>query len=174
MTTVVPFIPSNLVAPEFPATFDGNDYRVVVTWNISALRYYINVYDSNGLWIITAPLVQSPPSRGVNGLSYDSLRRVMTVELVAPPFWPVPIGSTGTFSPPGTVVDYYLENFDPVVLNTKWRCLHINDTYFEFPLPDDPGQINVLGSVARYINMLSSVFVTSTLIYRNGAFEISP
>jgi hypothetical protein len=173
MTTVIPFLPSNLFKPRFIAAFDGNDYNVEITWNISAQRYYVNVYASDGTWIVTVPLVQSPPSRAVNSLSYDSIRRVMTVELVAPPFWPVPIGSTGTFSPPGTMVDYVLENFDPPVLNAKWRCLHINDTFFSFPLANNPGQINVLGSVGRYLNMVGGLF-DSTLIYRNGAFEVNP
>jgi hypothetical protein len=173
MSTIIPFIPSNLFVPTFAVTLDGNSYTVVVTWNVAAQRYYINIYAQDGTWIITVPLIQTPPSRGVNGLSYDSIRRVMTVELVAPPYWPVPIGSTGTFSPPGTMVDYTLENFDPIVLNAKWRSLHINDTYFEFQLADDPGQINMLGSVAQYTNMVGGLF-QSTLIYRNGAFEVNP
>jgi hypothetical protein len=173
MTTIIPFLPSNLFAPNFTVTLDGSPYNVIVTWNISAQRYYINIYGSNGTWVITVPLFQSPPARAVNGLVYDPLRRVMTVELVAPPLWPVPIGSTGTATPPGTIVDYTLENFDPALLNTKWRCLHINDTFFSFPLVNNPGQINILGSVSRYLNMVSGLF-DSTLIYRNGAFEVSP
>src|SRR6516162_9743081 len=173
MTIVIPFLPSNLVAPNFKVTLDNVDYKIIVTWNISAQRYYVNVYGLDGSWVITVPLYQSPPSRAVNSLLYDNLRRVMTVELVAPPLWPIPIGSTGTMTPPGTMVDYYLENFDPTILNVKWRCLHINDTYFEFPLANDPGQINVLGSVGRYLSMVDGIF-SSTLIYRNGAFEVSP
>ena len=173
MTTIIPFIPGSIRAPSFTATLDGDDYVVTVTWNVSAQRYYLNIYDSDNTWILTVPMFQSPPSRGVNGLTYDPLRLVMTVELVAPPYWPVPIGSTGTFSPPGTMVDYWLENFDPAVLNAKWRCLHINDQFFEFPLANNPGQINVLGSVGRYLSMVDGLF-NSTLIYRNGAFEVSP
>ena len=173
MTTIIPFLPSNLFTPKFRATLDGNDYDIKITWNVSAQRYYVNVYDLSGNWTVTVPMIQSPPARAVNRLVYDPLRLVMTVELVAPPFWPVPIGSTGTFSPPGTIVDYYLENFDPTVLNAKWRCLHINDTYFSFPLDTNPGQINILGSVSRYLNMVEGLF-TSTLIYRNGAFEVNP
>ena len=173
MATIIPFIPSNIQAPTFTANLDGENYRVVITWNVSAQRYYLNIYDQNAVWILTIPLVQSPPGRGVNNLTYDPLRRVVTVELVAPPLWPVPIGSTGTFNTPGTIVDYNLENFDPPVLNAKWRCLHINDTFFEFPLADDPGQINIVGSVSRYISMVGGLF-DSTLIYRNGAFEVNP
>jgi len=173
MTTIIPFLPSNIITPTFIATLDGNDYRVTITWNISAQRYYINIYDQSGVWIITVPLVQSPPARAINSLSYDSLRRVMTVQMVSPALWPVPLGSTGTATPAGMIVDYTLENFDPPVLNAKWRSLHINDTTFSFPLADDPGQINIVGSVSRYLSMVGGVF-QSTLIYRNGAFEVSP
>jgi|SRR6516225_2771730 hypothetical protein len=174
MTTVIPFLPSNIKTPTFGATFDGDDYKVTITWNISAQRYYVNVYGSDGSWIIATPLIQSPPSRAVNGLTYDPLRRVMTIQMVDPKYWPVPIGSTGTATPPGTIVDYTLENFDPALLNTKWRSLHVNDTTFSFPLANDPGQINILGSVGRHLDMLNGIFQTSSLIYRNGAFEVNP
>jgi hypothetical protein len=172
MTTVIPFIPSNIVAPTFQATLDGNNYRIVVTWNVSAQRYYVNIYDMGGVWIVTVPLVQSPPSRAVEAVSYDIIRRVLTVQLVDSIYFPVPIGSNLTH--PGVIVDYTLENFDPPVLNGLQRSLHINDTTFSFPLPDDPGQINILGSVARYMNMVGGIFITTTFIYRNGAFEINP
>jgi hypothetical protein len=117
------------------------------------------------------PLVQTPPSRAVEQVSYDILRRVMTVTLVNPLYFPVPQGANLTF--PGTIVDYTLENFDPPILNGKQRSLHIDDLTFSFPLADDPGQIQVIGSVARYIDMAEGIFL-STFIYRNGSFEITP
>ena len=171
MTTVIPFIPSNIVAPTFQATLDGNNYRIVVTWNVSAQRYYVNIYDMGGVWIVTVPLVQSPPSRAVEAVSYDIIRRILTGQLVDSIYFPVPIGSNLT--QPGVIVDYTLENFDPPVLNAKWRCIQLNETTFSFSLPDDPGPINVVGSVSRYLNMVNGLF-QSTLIYRNGAFEVNP
>jgi hypothetical protein len=171
MTTIIPFIPSNIVVPTFIANLDGDDYRVTITWNISAQRYYVNIYAGDGTWIVTVPLVQTPPSRAIESVSYDILRRVMTVSLVSSIYFPVPIGSNLTA--PGTMVDYTLENFDPPVLNGLWRSLHIDDLTFSFPLPDDPGQVNIVGSVGRYINMVAGIF-NSTFIYRNGSFEVNP
>ena len=171
MTTIIPFIPSNIVTPTFKATFDGDDYKVTITFNISAQRYYVNIYAQDGTWIVTVPLVQSPPSRAIEAVSYDILRRVMTMRLVDPVYFPVPIGSNLTR--PGTMIDYTLENFDPPILNGKQRSLHIDDLTFSFPLADDPGQINVVGSIGRYIDMVDGIF-QSTFIYRNGSFEVTP
>jgi hypothetical protein len=171
MTTIIPFIPSNIVTPTFKATFDGDDYKVTITWNISAQRYYVNIYGSDGTWIVTTPLVQTPPSRAIDLASYDILRRVMTMTLVAPIYFPVPIGSNLTR--PGTAIEYTLENFDPPILNGMQRSLHIDDLTFSFPLANDPGQINVIGSIGRYIDMAGGIF-RSTFIYRNGNFEITP
>jgi hypothetical protein len=172
MTTVIPFLPSNLTAPSFVVTLDQDQYKIIVTWNVSAQRYYINVYGLDGSWVVTVPLIQTPPSRAINSISYDILRRVMTVGLVGPIYYPIPLGSNLT--PPGTIVDYTLENFDPPILNQTWRSLHINDNTFSFPLADDPGQINIVGTVARLMNMVGGVFINSTLAYRNGAFEVTP
>jgi hypothetical protein len=174
VTTVIPFLPSNLVAPSFRATLDGTDYDVEITWNVSAQRYYINIYGLDGTWIITTPLVQTPPARKIQSIVYDIFQKAIIVTMVDPSLWPVPLSAAGLNTPPGTIVDYTLENCDPTLLNQKWRSLHINNLSFSFQLPSDPGSINILGSVNRLMNMISGVFQTSTLIYRNGAFEVTP
>lgn len=174
MTTVIPFLPSNLTAPKFVATFDGFTYNVTVTWNVSAQRYYVNIYAQDGTWIVTTPLVQTPPSRNLSSLQYDPFQGIMIAQFVDPSLWPVPLSPAGLATVSGTIVDYTLENFDPSLLNTIWRSLHINSLTFSFPIASDPGQIKVFGSVARYMNMIGGIFQTSTLIYRNGAFEVTP
>jgi hypothetical protein len=93
--------------------------------------------------------------------------------MVDPSQWPIPLSSAGLSIPPGTIVDYTLENFDPIVLNATWRSLHINNTTFSFPLADDPGEVLIVGSVSRILSMVAGLF-NSTLIYRNGAFEVTP
>jgi hypothetical protein len=45
---------------------------------------------------------------------------------------------------------------------------------FTIPVSTDPGQVIILGVVDRVLNMVAGVFQTSTLIYRNGAFETNP
>ena len=172
MTTVIPFRPSNIITPEFRARLDGADYTVRVTWNISALRYYINVYAQDGTWIITVPLVSSPPARGVANANYDPFLNSIVVELVSPDQWPIPLA--GPITKPGTIIEYTLEGFQPSTYNGRFRCLHINGTEFTFPMSQDPGPLIILGRVSRLLNMVDTVFLRSTMVYRNGAFEINP
>lgn len=172
MTTIIPFIPSNLVAPSFRAVFDGVDHNVIITWNVSAQRYYVNVYTSNGAWVITIPLFASPPGRAAANAVYDPFLNAVIVDLVDPSLWPCPLA--GPITKPGTIIDYTLENFQPLTYNGRFRSLHINSQRFSFPIDFNPGQLVVLGQVSRYLNMIESVFQTSSMIYRNGSFEINP
>jgi hypothetical protein len=172
MTTIIPFLPSNIMTPVFNAVLDGNNHKIAVTWNISAQRYYVNVYDFNGTWIITVPLISTPPARAVKSTQYDPFLNAVVVELVDPSRWPVP--TTGPVTKPGTMIDYTLEGYQPDTYNGKFRCLHINDTMFTFPMDTDPGPLIVLGRASRMLSMIDTVFKTSSMVYRNGAFEINP
>lgn len=174
MTTIIPFIPSNIRTPTFPVTLDGGDYNIVITWNISALRYYLNVYARDGTWIITVPLISTPPARNVQKVSFDQFLGVVRVELVDPSLWPVPLGHGALGTPAGTIVDYTLEGFQPNDYNGTYRSLQINTTTFTFPFPQTPPPLIVTGRVSRLLNMVASVFETSTLVYRNACFEVNP
>jgi hypothetical protein len=174
MTTIIPFLPSNLKVPTFLATFDGDTYTVRVTWNISAYRYYINIYGADGSWIITVPLITTAPGRQINSVVYDPLQLLLTFQLPDPADWPLPLSPAGTNTKPGTIVDYTISGFQPNTYNGSFRCLQINPTTFSTPMANDPGPVVVYGVVDRLLNMISSVFQTSTLVYRNGAFEINP
>jgi hypothetical protein len=163
VTQLTPFVPSNVSPPTFNATLDGSPHSITVTWNVSAMRYYLNVYDVYGTWILTTPLVTSPTGEAVSAISYDPQRRLMNVTK-----------ASGLQVKPGTIVDYTLTGFDPPAVNGLWRCLHLDTWRFTFPIPQDPGPVMTLGSVNRILNMIGSVFQQSTLIYRNGSFEVSP
>ncbi len=174
MTTIIPFIPSNIVIPTISMNLDGADYTVTVSWNVSAQRYYIDVYDQNGDWVITVPLVSTPPGRPVQSAVYDPFLNIVTVKMTDPTTWPVPLSSAGLDTAPGTVIDYTLIGFDPDTYNGKFRCLHFNSTTFTFPMTTDPGSVNLLGTVNRMLNMIEPLFDISSLVYRNSAFEINP
>lgn len=60
MTTVTPFTPSAVAPFQFQPTLDGAVYTVIVTWNLYARRFYINVYDLQSNLIFTLPLIGSP------------------------------------------------------------------------------------------------------------------
>jgi hypothetical protein len=155
-------------------TLDGTSYNVTITWNVSAQRYYINVYTLDGTWIITTALVSTPPARDIASVVYDPFLSLATVTMVDPTLWPVPLAHEGLVTPPGTVIDYTLEGFTPDTYNGLVRALQINPTTFTFPLATDPGPVVVMGKVNRLINMIQSLFSTSSLVYRNAAFEINP
>lgn len=174
MTTIIPFVPSRIKAPSFDATLDGAVYSITVTWNVSARRYYINVYDQNSTWILTVPLISTPPGRAVDSVVYDPFLNRCTVTLVSPSEWPVPLSPSGINTKPGTMIDYTLQGFQPDTYNGKVRGMHINETTFVFPMASDPGPLVVVGTVHRFLNMVESVFFNSSLIYRNRAFQIDP
>jgi hypothetical protein len=173
MTTVVPFIPSTIRPFSFNAMLDGTSYNVYVTWNVSAQRYYIDVYNNGGGWVITVPLFASPPARRIQSVVYDPFLLALQVTLISPDQWPIPLSSGGLSTAPGTIIDYTLEGFTPDTFNGKYRGMHINETQFTIPMSTDPGQPVIVGSISRILNMVGSLF-DSTLIYRNGTFEISP
>jgi hypothetical protein len=153
---------------------DGLDYNVTVTWNVSAQRYYINVYDQNGEWIITVPLVSSPPARSVKKVVYDPFLNLVIVQMTDPTSWPVPLSSAGLATPPGTIIDYTLLGFNPNTYNGKFRCLHLDSSTFTFPISTNPGPVTFLGTISRMLNMIEPLFITSSLVYRNSSFEINP
>jgi len=174
MKTIIPFIPSNLIVPTIQVTLDGSPYKLVVTWNVSAQRYYINLYDMDGNWIITTPLIGSPPNRMVESVKYVLAENRVYVRMVDPAMWPFPLSPGGIVTKPGTIIEYTLESFQPETYNGKYRALHINETLFSIPMPTNPGPILVIGCVCRLLDMVTGLFKTSTLIYRNGCFEVNP
>jgi hypothetical protein len=169
MTTIIPFIPSNITTPVISVVLDNRDYNLVITWNIAAQRYYINIYDKiSGRWVITVPLISSPLARAVENITYDPFLSVVKVIMADPPPW-----GPG-YAAPGTMIDYTLEGFRPNIYNGTFRSLHINDTTFTFSLMPTPSPVTVVGRVSRLLNMAASVFNTSTLVYRNSCFEVNP
>lgn len=163
MTTLIPFIPSNISAPRFSATLDGQQYTIYVTWNHASLRYYLNLYDSSGNWVLTVPLLTTPPGETLASITYDRMSGLITATK-----------NTGLYKKPGLIVRYTLTGFQPTVLNGYWRCLTLDTLRFTFPIDSDPGLITTVGTVNRFMNMVGTLFTQSTLIYRNGNFEVSP
>ena len=64
MTTTIPFNPSPTENFQFTATLDGNDYNVIVNWNLFGARYYLAIYTFQGALVVLLPLIGSP-------LNYD-------------------------------------------------------------------------------------------------------
>jgi hypothetical protein len=64
--SITPFTPTNAGAFQFGATFDGVNYICVVTWNLWAQRWYLNVYTVTGDLIVARALIASPAGYGIN------------------------------------------------------------------------------------------------------------
>jgi hypothetical protein len=162
MTQIIQFIPSNYAAPQFNATFDHTPYNVVVTWNISSQRYYVNVYDMNGNFICAFPLVESPPGIKIASLVWDPNQSIVVATLEIP-----------FYRPTGQIVQYTIIGCQPTTYNGTFNCLTISPSSFSYPMLTDPGQIVVLGSANRYINMLEPWFASS-MIFRMMQFQVDP
>jgi hypothetical protein len=156
-------VPSNVRAPTFYVRLDGVHYNLIVTWNLAAQRFYINLYDDAGDLRVATPLTETAPGFELAALEWDATERKVVVTL-ADPYW----------RPMGQIVEWTLQGCDPAAYNGLWQGLTLSPTQFSFPLDTDPGPTAILGSAHRYQNMIGPWFKTSTLIYRNSQFEINP
>jgi hypothetical protein len=59
-TNSIQFTPSSTAPFAFQVTLDGAKYSVIVTWNIYAQRYYVNIYTTGNVLIVSLPLIGSP------------------------------------------------------------------------------------------------------------------
>jgi hypothetical protein len=162
VTTYVPFRRSNVTAPRLTVVLDYQDTTMVVSWNVAAQRYYINLYTLDGVWICTVPLVETSQGQRVLAMIYNPYQGVLIARMESP-----------MRRPPGQIVNYTLEGFSPPSINGPQECLTLADQRFSFQ-SDDPGVITVMGHASRYHNMAQGYFQYSTLIYRNGQFETNP
>lgn len=162
MTQIFRFNPSNTVAPSFNPMLDDTPYTVVVTWNVSAQRFYVNVYAIDGTLVCSVPLVESTSGVPLASLEYDPNQRVMIATQKARMWRPI-----------GQIVQFYLQDCDPDSLNGLYDSTVLSMNQFSFPVDSDPGPIKQPGSNQRYMNMLGPWF-TSSMIYRNGQFEVRP
>lgn len=66
MTTYVQFTPSTTSPFQFQATLDGNVYNIIVTWNVYAQGYYVNIYDISNNIVVSLPLIGSPSNYNIS------------------------------------------------------------------------------------------------------------
>lgn len=165
MTTFVAFSPSPLQPFQFVATLDGQQYTIIVTWNIFGQRWYINVYSLSGVLVAVLPLIGSDNTVLIANLAWNQLAGIITVTSSLP--LPFKIGQ---------VVDLVLSGNLPATFNGSFTCNVTGQFTFTFPMTTDPGQPTAYGVLDYGINLMAGYFVSSTLLYReqNTQFEISP
>lgn len=65
-TAVITFVPDPASNFQFNATFDGQSYSVRVTWNVFGQRYYVNIYTTQGILMLSIAMVGSPPDYDIS------------------------------------------------------------------------------------------------------------
>lgn len=162
MTTVIAFQPSTVAPPQFIATFDGVQYRVVVTWSLFGQRYYANCYGLDGVRIFTVPVVTSPPTVALANLAWDVTTNRVIASTVSPHPWAI-----------GTIVNLSIEASTPDAYNGTFACSILDNQTFVYDMATNPGNMTTAGS-ADYLISLTAGYFNSTMVYRNSAFEVRP
>jgi hypothetical protein len=162
MTTYYDFIPNRKTAPSFMPTFDGNTYTVTIIWNISAKRYYVMCKTTDGNLVFFVPLVQTMVSYEITNLVYDE-QNSRVVATIADPFQ-LKIGQ---------VFNANIINTAPIGYSGFGLASVLSDNEFIYNIPQNPGLPTVYGAVEILISITQAYF-QSTMIFRNGRFEVNP
>jgi hypothetical protein len=162
MTTFYPFNSSRIRAPSYLMTFDGAQYTVTIIWNVSAQRFYILCQTTNNQVIFLVPLVASLPSIPLVNLEWDEYNSRVVVTTVNPHGFSL-----------GQVIPLILHSTRPNIFNGFGPMTILNNTQFFYPMKQNPGQMTIAG-FADYLISMTEGYFQSTLIYRNGMFEVNP
>jgi hypothetical protein len=162
MTTFYPFMPSNVKAPSFMPTFDGQPYTVTILWNVSAQRFYVNCKDYNNQLVFMRPLIESPLGAEIESLIWDLENEVVIATTVAP----------HRFAP-GEIVNISIIQAIPNTYNGNGMATVVNENTLTYPMKQNPGDIQQAG-VIQYLVSLTKGYFNSTLVYRNRQFEVTP
>lgn len=160
-TTFINFVPSLVEAPSFDVTLDGENYTCIVTWNVQAQRYYINLYTLNGALILCEALVGSSVGIDLEAISWANGFVTITTEI---PHM-LKIGSVIRASVVGAI---------PVEFNGLFEMLVTSPSTLRYQLGVNPGEATTFGAIQQNIDLVAGLF-TSTMVFReaNSQFEIT-
>jgi hypothetical protein len=162
MTTYFQFLPNNRQAQSFMPTFDGALYNVTIYWNIAAQRYFVNCKDISGTLIFMVPLVGNMPPFQIKSLEYDPQNQRVVAQV-----------DTQYYLRIGRVISANVINCVPSQYNGSGFLYVLSPNQIQYPLATDPGPATVLGVIDYLISMTKGYF-QSTMIFRNGYFEVNP
>jgi hypothetical protein len=162
MTSLYNFTPSRTQAPSFTPTLDGLQYTCTITWNISARRYYLNCSSLDGTLIFSVPICESMPAIAISTLVWDEQNlRILGTTVDEFDFTP------------GSVIVADIIDCQPTTYNGHGFITVLNNTQFVYPMNSNPGQIMFCGAI-EYLISLTKPYFNSTIVYRNGSFEVNP
>lgn len=161
MTTYYPFTPSQIAPFSFQPTLDGSQYLATVSWLLYGQRFYITVAQLNGIPVFTLPVIESPTTIPIGALSWANGKAKVTT--LIPHGYQV-----------GLTVAVTIENCQPSGYNGSVFAYVYDPVTLIYPITGDPGAATALGAVDWFVNIARGYFVTSTLVFRNGSFEVNP
>lgn len=163
MTTYFPIVQIPNVPPSFSPTLDGNLYNCFLIWNLFGQRYYVNCFDQNSILIFSLPLIETSASIQISSLIWNPASLLVTVTTYNPHGYKI-----------GSTIQLTISGCNPLGFNGEYDVLITDEDTFTFPLSINPGQMTIAGSASYLIDLAEGYFQTSSLIYRNGQFEVAP
>lgn len=154
------FTPTVLTPFSFQPTLDGAQYTATVRWNLFGRRYYISLSTLDGTPVFNVPLVESPAGITLQALAWAFGK--VTATALAP--HGLPIGATVNLTVSGCL---------PVGYNGAQTVFVTGESMFTYQLMANPGALVQAGAAAYDINLAGGYF-DSVMVFRNGAFEVSP
>ena len=164
MTTYFPFTPSSQGAPSFQPTLDGNPYNIIITWNLYGQRYYLNCYDGNNVLVFCVPIIETAQSLPLQSLTWDALNLQVDVVTSGPHGFPI-----------GGLALLTIAEVSPDGYNGAFACSITGADTFSYSLSSNPGTVSsAAGNVSFLVSLCAGYFSQSTLVFRNGQFEVNP
>jgi hypothetical protein len=156
------FTPTPATIFTFSPILDGVGYTCQVKWNLFAQRFYLFCFDSQSNIIFSVPLIVSPQTRPMGRLSWNSAALRAEATTASPHGFAL-----------GTIVDLTISAASPDGYNGAYACSVVSPNSFYFNLAADPGPLVSAGFYDAGMSLAAGYF-NSTVVYRNGVFEVSP
>jgi hypothetical protein len=164
MTVFYDFTQNTQAPFQFQPTFDGQVYNVILTWNLFGQRYYFNIFDLSGNFVVALPVIASPVALNVQDIEWGSPHsgsvKITTIN---------PHGRKI-----GNVALLTVSGMSPDAYNGTYLMNVSGPNTLIYNLAQNPGQATALGTVGHNINLLAGYF-TTTMIFRDGTsqFEVN-
>jgi hypothetical protein len=108
------------------------------------------------------PLIECQPAYAIQSITYDEQNSRVVVATDLDHMFPI-----------GEIINADIINCAPNGYNGSGYVTVLSKNEFYYPLMVDPGEPTILGGIEYLISMTEGYF-QSTLVYRNGMFEVSP
>ena len=126
-------------------------------------RYYLACYDSTNAIVFNVAVITSPAAKILETIAWSSETLQVAATTTLPHGFMV-----------GSMVDLVIEGSVPTTYDGAFICLVTSTTGFTYPLTIDPGLNVASGSASWQVNLCEGYFTTSSIVYRNNQFEVSP